>query len=174
MGVEILTYCGGMAAVSKTGDMVVSVLPNYIEICVGLFKKSIIPYETITGVSMKTDEQISKDVTLTRLLLLGVFAFGAKKKTKTVTNYLVIDYIDNGIGISAIFTGDKVPKTNADILTCRANFLKRNPPKQEPITIMDSSSGDAYSEIERLHSLLEKGIITETEFASKKQQLLGI
>ncbi|MFA5248820.1 MAG: hypothetical protein WC415_06455 [Patescibacteria group bacterium] len=52
---------------------------------------------------IKTESQISKDVTLTRLLALGIFAFGVKKQTKIEEQYLILSYIQNGIEINCIF-----------------------------------------------------------------------
>ena len=45
---EILTYCGGIPGVEKTGDMVVSCRPDGIRIDPGTFKKKIeIPFENV-------------------------------------------------------------------------------------------------------------------------------
>ena len=103
---EILTYCGGIPGVEKTGDMVVSCRPDGIRIDPGTFKKKIeIPFENVGKISLQTQEQISKDVTLGRLLLVGVFAFGMKQKSRDVSNCLVIEYTDSGISTGAIFCG---------------------------------------------------------------------
>lgn len=170
---EVLTYCGGIPSATKTGDMVVSAHHNAIHIDLGFLKgKYSIPFENISNLSIKTDEQISKDVTLTRLLLIGVFAFGAKKKTKTVTNYLVIDYVDKNISSSAIFTGPKVPKFHASMLTALQDFYRLNPHKVKKSE--ETPVSDPYSEIEKLHGLLEKNMITQEEFEKKKSILLGL
>jgi len=50
----------------------------------------------INKISIKSDIQIQNDVTLGRLLAVGVLAFGMKKKRTIVNNYLVINYNDNG------------------------------------------------------------------------------
>mmetsp|Transcript_7732 Transcript_7732/g.28988 ORF Transcript_7732/g.28988 Transcript_7732/m.28988 type:complete len:325 (-) Transcript_7732:112-1086(-) len=56
--------------------------------------------------------------------------------------------------------------------------VKNTPPtapvKSQPAPAGGSNQGDAYAEIEKLHGLKEKGIITEQEFALKKKQLLGL
>jgi len=49
---------------------------------------------------VKTEKEIRRDVTLTRLVTLGIFAFGAKKKTEENTHYLILTYLDNGIEIT--------------------------------------------------------------------------
>lgn len=173
-GAASLTYCGGIPGADKTGDYVVSLRKEGIRVDFGMFKsKYTIPYENITNVSIKTDEQISKDVTIGRLLLLGVFAFGAKKKTKNTTNYLVIDYSENGVSTSAIFTGKDVPSFHASLLKMQQALYKKNGGKNETVSIQNSIN-DPYSEIEKLHDLMEKGIISKEEFDEKKKQLLGL
>lgn len=154
-------------------DMVnIVVMADRIEIVRGFQKNLKIYFQDIKNVSLKSEEQISKDVTLTRLLTIGIFAFGAKKKRKSTSNYLLIDYISGGIECTAIFTGDKLPKISSKIATSRQAYLADN-----PVAISSPSSvdgGDVYSEIEKFFELKEKGIITEEEFELKKKSLLGI
>lgn len=165
-------YCGGIPEMTKPDTVEIVAGPKGVAI-VQAFKKNIkIPIECIKNVSMKTDEQISKDVTLTRLLLLGVFAFGAKKKSKQVTNYLVIDYESNGVCCSAIFTGDKSAKLYSDIVKVRQTYLQKTPPKSEDT--LSPTPVDNSAEIEKYYHLMEQGILTQEEFQAKKQQLLGL
>ncbi len=46
-------------------------------------------------------------------------------------------------------------------------------PSPQPVST-SAVSADPVSEIERYHSLKEKGIITEEEFSAKKKQILGL
>ena len=48
------------------------------------------------------------------------------------------------------------------------------PPKLESPQPSESSEPDIYAQIEKLHALKEKGIITDQEFQKKKQSLLGL
>lgn len=174
VGVYTLDYCGGIVGIKKPGPIAIGALPDFINISSGLFSKDIhISYDLITNIIMQTNEQISKNVTLTRLLLVGVLAFGAKKKTKGVTNCLVISYLCDGLETSAIFSGSNIPKVYTDLLTARQNFFKRNPAINSAPAPTAPESNPA-AEIERFHGLLEKGIITPEEFAAKKAQLLGV
>lgn len=50
----------------------------------------------ITDVQLKTEEQVRNDVTLTRLLAFGIFAFGLKKKIKDSSYYLIISTNEDG------------------------------------------------------------------------------
>lgn len=62
-----------------------------------------IPISQLTKYEVKTETEIRRDVTLTRLVTLGIFAFGVKKKTETNTQYLILTYIDSGVEITCIF-----------------------------------------------------------------------
>jgi len=52
---------------------------------------------------VKTETEIRRDVTLTRLVALGIFAFGVKKKTEEITQYLILTYLDNGVEVTCVF-----------------------------------------------------------------------
>lgn len=171
---EVLTYCGGIPGATKTGDMLVTAYPDHIEVQLGIFKgKYKIPLDSIVNISMKTDEQISKDVTLSRLLLLGVFAFGAKKKSKEVNNCVVIEFISENINATAIFTGKAVPKFYSGFLKLQQEYYKKNPDKIKSAP-ENTNVSDPYSEIEKLHDLFKKGIVSQEEFEQKKLQLLNL
>ena len=62
-----------------------------------------IPINQITRYELKTESEIQKDVTLTRLLALGIFAFGAKKKTEINNTYFILSYVQNNVPIDCIF-----------------------------------------------------------------------
>jgi len=62
-----------------------------------------IPISQLTRYEVKTETEIRRDVTLTRLVVLGIFAFGVKKKTETNTQYLILTYIDNGVDVTCVF-----------------------------------------------------------------------
>jgi len=62
-----------------------------------------IPINQITRYELKTESEIQKDVTLTRLLALGIFAFGLKKKTEINNTYLILSYMQNNVPIDCIF-----------------------------------------------------------------------
>jgi hypothetical protein len=57
----------------------------------------------LTRYEVKTETDIRHDVTLTRLLTLGIFAFGVKKKTKTEEQFLILSYIQNNVVIDCMF-----------------------------------------------------------------------
>lgn len=54
---------------------------------------------------IKTEEDIRKDVTLTRLVALGIFAFAFKKEKKEIRNYIILSYKLNGTPIDCLLRG---------------------------------------------------------------------
>lgn len=54
-----------------------------------------IPLKDIIDVSTKMEDEVSRDVTLTRLLIFNVFAFGLKKEKHHLQKFLIIRYLDD-------------------------------------------------------------------------------
>jgi hypothetical protein len=109
-GVRIysLSYHGGIPEIIQNGyevNITVTSKAVNVENKATPGNKTKIPISSILNASIKTEEQISKDVTFTRLLALGVFAFAFKKTTKQQTTYLVLEYDSGGIHITALFSG---------------------------------------------------------------------
>lgn len=172
-----LNYLGGIPQIKNSCDVKVHAFINEVQIDAkgGLFGRTIkIPYTDIYDVQLQTEEQISKDVTLTRLLLIGVLAFGAKKKTKTVNYCLVLDYEKDGIRTKGIFSGESCNKIYSEITTWRQKALQKQGKQTPPPAQPTDQTVDAAAEIAKFKSLLDNGAITQDEYEAKKKQLLGI
>lgn len=65
----------------------------------------IIPIEDIKGVDYKSSEQVEKDVTLTRLVAFGIYAFALKKEKKTVENFVIINCEHKGLPYKIALSG---------------------------------------------------------------------
>lgn len=172
-----LTYLGGIPQIKKSCDVKVHAFINEVQIDAkgGLFGTTVkIPYTNIYDVQLQTEEQVSKDVTLTRLLLIGVFAFGAKKKTKTVNYCLVIDYEKDGIRTKGVFSGESCNKIYGEITTWRQKALQKQGTQAEPTAPATNQPADPAAEIAKYKSLLDSGAITPDEYEAKKKQLLGL
>jgi hypothetical protein len=177
-------YCGGLVdEIDAKNPFTVNITLEGIEVTFFLSpsvkrtfnpynrrKTIVFPMDNIKDVSFKTDEQISKDVTLTRLLLTGVLAFGLKKKSKNVTNYLTIEYDLDGIHSDLILKGASIVKLNSLILKARRDYLIENPLAQP---IEESTASNIPSQIKQLSDLKNQGILTEEEFSYKKAELLA-
>ncbi len=172
-----LTYLGGIPQIKNSCDVKVHAFINEVQIDAkgGLFGTTIkIPYGNIYDVQLQTEEQVSKDVTLTRLLLIGVLAFGAKKKTKTVNYCLVIDYEKDGIRTKGVFSGESCNKIYSEITTWRQKALQKQGKQPDPAVLAANQPLDPAAEIAKYKSLLDSGAITQDEYEAKKKQLLGL
>lgn len=94
-------YNGGYSNLLMRGSITLKIVEDKV-----MFKQLWKTYHTldvrcIKDVQFKTEEEVSKDVTLTRLLAVGVFALALKKRRVTNRYYVVIttneDGFDNNI-----------------------------------------------------------------------------
>lgn len=77
--------------------------------------EDLIPYGEIKGISFKSQEEVQRDVTLTRLIAFGVYAFALKKEKRKVKDYLILDCEKEGIKYSIAFAGDGVNNLYKDL-----------------------------------------------------------
>jgi len=89
-----------------------------------------IPISDLTRYEIKSESQISKDVTLTRLLTLGIFAFGVKKQTKIEEQFLILSYIQNNVVIDCMFRR-KYPDTQIGDIISTITRLKIESNREE-------------------------------------------
>ena len=89
-----------------------------------------IPISELTRYEIKSESQISKDVTLTRLLALGIFAFGVKKQTKIEEQFLILSYIKNNVVIDCMFKR-KYPNTQIGDIVSTITRLKIKSNREE-------------------------------------------
>jgi hypothetical protein len=75
-----------------------------------------IPLEKIIDVSTKMQDEISRDVTLSRLFLVGVLAFGLKKERHNIQKFLLINYLDDKAEEKTIILGDNKHPENAYVV----------------------------------------------------------
>ena len=84
-----------------------------------------IQFQDIKKSEFKSQEQIEKDVTFTRLLLLGIFAFAFKKRKVYAQNFLVITYDEFGIDNTVVFETEKANIITSRILKARRESVER-------------------------------------------------
>ena len=83
-------------------------------------------WENIKSVEVKTHEQLTKDVTLGRVLALGVFALAAKKQTVHTKQYLVVHCEEEGINYDMVFTGEGMGTLASRINRALIDYRKTN------------------------------------------------
>ncbi|NCF69961.1 MAG: hypothetical protein GWP61_28790 [Chloroflexi bacterium] len=101
------------------------------------------------------------------LLVGGLVAFGAYKLSKKDA-----DRVEEHTGKSAEDLSDEELEQAMDDL----NIPKEEMTDEEwaEVEQADAQEDDYLDELERLADLRDKGIITDAEFETKKQQLLGL
>lgn len=62
-----------------------------------------IPISDLTRYEVKTETEIQRDVTLTRLVALGIFAFALKKEKKVEEQFLILSYNQSGVEVTCVF-----------------------------------------------------------------------
>ena len=80
-----LDYKGGHPALTKEKKCSLKITNYDLTISYGL-SSATVDYSNVTGINFKTAEQISRRITATRLLTLGVFALLLKKRKKILKN----------------------------------------------------------------------------------------
>lgn len=128
-GVPITTgigkYLGGHPNLLNSFEGIIIVKKNgiFIEESFSPVNYLHIPIEKIISAEFKTDKEISKDVTLTRLLTIGVFALAFKKKRVEETNYLILTYDEEGIENKIIFESKKAGNLASAILKAKKEHI---------------------------------------------------
>ena len=133
-----------------------------------------IPWEELLEVEAGSEADLRNRVTLSRLMLTGIFAFGLKKERKKGF-YVTISTLTS-LGLFELNTSGKNNRANEKLAlvfasACNARIRSANPDRSIEVPM---ESPDKYKEIEKLGELLAKGLITQEEFGKKKAQILGI
>lgn len=141
-----------------------------------------LPFVSMDRVQTKTEEEIHRDVTLGRLLVFGVLAFGMKKKRVSRRIYSVIRGRDaSGKAIHAVLEiGSlwQVGRASERINDARQKHRDEHPDEvRELPDVMDADSvaptaSNPVEQISRLKELLDNGAITQEEYDTKKAELL--
>jgi hypothetical protein len=94
---SLVVYIGGFPEISGGENLKVNLKLNSEKLLIEFFTKKLakdIKIEDIIDAECSTEEQISKDITLGRLIVFGALAFGLKKNNKITRKYAVITYKD--------------------------------------------------------------------------------
>ncbi len=163
-----LDYMGGYAD-HKKAKGILTFYQKQVEFSSPLSTKFTIPNSSITNIVVEGKDEVNRRVTVGRLLLVGVFAFALKKKSKDQEAYLTLELND---GQEAVFFIDK--KSPMDIKTKLSKTIMQVKQANSPSGVhVQQNSGSVADEIAKLASLKDQGILTQAEFDRKKNELLG-
>lgn len=168
VGFGAVKYLGGHPDIPGEADGIMNINSAGLFFEVALTLSNLhIPVQNIVRAEFKTEEQISKDVTLTRLLAFGIFAFGMKKKKVEKTSYLVVTYKENSLENTIVFSAGNAGLLASSIMKVRQEYAAANPVAEVAAT------ADIPDQIRKLGELRDQGLITEEEFQQKKIALLA-
>lgn len=170
-------YSGGHREVTKACDVILVVNPYGVFFRPGITQVIHLPIESIIRAEYVDGTQISKDVTLTRLLLFNILAFGLKKKRTEEHHFIVITYIENGIENKIIFEHKKAPEAVGAIMQAKHEYINTQPILEVNTAVKsieeEPKNLDIPEQIRKLAALKEDGILTDEEFQNKKAELLS-
>ncbi len=134
----------------------------------------VIPWRDLTEVEAGSEADLRSRVTVSRLLLTGIFAFGLKKERKK--GFYISVATNNSIGLFSLNTSGSNNRANEKkarifAATCNAKIRELN---GDEVTRIESQNSSSVGEIEKLGELLGKGLLSEEEFTKAKKKILGI
>ena len=136
-----------------------------------------IPMQNITKIQVKTDEELSKQISDKKIPIIGDISF-----PKQTHFFLIINYTESDLEVEKTIESKMAVDGANAILKARKQYIKDHPevfledldysleaktPKQDfkPVDIPD--------QINKLFELLEKGALSIEEFNEKKKELLS-
>lgn len=124
-------YYGGHENLINEAQGTLNVYPDKIEFLI-IRKQFEIPISSIINNEIMHQEQITQRLTATRMVLLGGFSLAAPKKKNNVSNYLTIEYEDEGVRSMLILKGtssflktenNATIELNSAIIKARKNYI---------------------------------------------------
>lgn len=127
--------------------------------------------------SLESGEELQSRVTVTRLLLFGVYAFGAKKK-RGGEKFIVVNGPNCFWALEVKGQDANAAMSFVAEINQAAKSVGDNHDTALPAsTVAHTDSSDAglfIDELERLVSLRREGMLTDAEFSAAKSKLLGL
>ncbi len=126
-GEILVEYLGGSPRITEMSSGYIKPRENVLAFtCQDGGKSVYTKWNAIKSVEVKTHEQITNDVTLGRVLALGVFALAAKKQNVHTKQYLVIHCEEEGVNYDMLFTGEGIGTLASRINKALIDYRKAN------------------------------------------------
>jgi len=127
-GHTIVEYLGGSPHLNVVSTGALKPCENVLAFVYGGGSKPInTHWDHVKSMEVKTQEQITSDVTAGRVLLLGVFALAAKKQTVHKSEYLVIHCNEEGVDYDMVFSGANMGVLASRLSGALINYRKSKP-----------------------------------------------
>lgn len=160
-------YMGGYGD-KKKAKGILTFFEKQTEFSAVMSTKFVIPNGQIKDLVVEGKDEVSRRVTVTRLLLVGIFAFALKKKNKDKESYITLELTDGQEVI--LFVDDKAPMALRAKLAKVISVVKQS--SQAQFT-PQATQGSIADELVKLARLKDQGLLTQAEFNSEKAKLLN-
>lgn len=142
---DLVEYVGGNSEIVEKSTCNIFLYKDKVIIKIKNNNKKVnlkIPFDKIITIETKTQEQISREVTFGRLLVLGVFALAFKKEKSNTKYYIIIRYNDvNNKEQHIVYTKLKNLQRHYNLLKNLYDDYKKNKSEKLPYSedlIIDS------------------------------------
>lgn len=165
-----LDYMGGYNDYKKAKG-ILTFYEKQTEFSSPLSTKFIISNKQVSNIVIEGKDDVSRRVTVTRLLAVGIFAFALKKKKKEKEAYLTVELSDGQEVI--FFVDNNSPMELKTKLAKVISSVKQSGVASTHNQIAQNQQSSVADELTKLAKLKEQGVITQDEFDKKKTELLG-
>lgn len=170
IGALQLQYMGGYSD-KKKAIGILTFYEKQTEFSSVLSTKFTILNSSISNIAIEGKDEVNRRVTVTRLLLVGIFAFALKKKNKDKEAYLTIELSDGQEVI--FFVDNKSPMELRTKLARAVSQVKQAGASNKVQINQHVTHGSVADELAKLASLKDKGILTQAEFDNEKSKLMS-
>ena len=165
-----LDYMGGYNDYKKAKG-VLTFYERQTEFSSPLSTKFTIGNGQVSNIVIEGKDDVSRRVTVTRLLAVGIFAFALKKKKKEKEAYLTLELSDGQEVI--FFIDNNSPMELKTKLAKVISLVKQAGVSSSNAQTAQSHQMSVADELAKLAKLKEQGVITQAEFDKKKTELLS-
>lgn len=162
-----LEYMGGYGD-SKKANGILTFYRNQTEFSSPLSTRFTVLNGSIANIAIEGKDEVGRRVTVTRLLLVGIFAFALKKKKKEKEAYITLELKD---GREVIFFVDKM--NPMEMKTKLAKSISQVKQSSIASQAQALSVGSVADELAKLADLKGQGVLTQDEFDKAKHELLS-
>lgn len=165
-----LDYMGGYNDYKKAKG-ILTFYEKQTEFSSPLSTKFTISNNQVTNIVIEGKDDVSRRVTVTRLLAVGIFAFALKKKKKEKEAYLTVELSDGQEVI--FFVDNNSPMELKTKLAKVVSLVKQAGVSSNNAQATQNQQVGVADELTKLARLKEQGVITQDDFDKKKTELLS-
>lgn len=161
-------YMGGFQGKKKAlGNLSFNKEQLVFKVALNARSSFVIPTTDIVDMTVEGKDEVSRRVTVTRLIAVGIFAFALQKKGRDKDAFVAVTLAD---GQEAIFhVKNQSPMELRARLSQTISQIKQYAPQPTAAAVSVSIA----DELAKLAKLKDDGVITQAEFDKKKTELLA-